>query len=230
MKLASSARILEKFSNIKFHENPSSGSRVVPCGQTDRHDEANSRFSQFCESVKKCDHATFKNNQLMWGICYLSKHFSYVKLSHLLVFPVKLILFLGCSLFTKLEPFYAVVTLLFGRWVPVSSCRQETNQFGVNLCYTITGFPYSLPVLWNFSLVQRVLPKHWFSSTRLHGIRNKGKSHLYWLFFLKEKIVLLLYAIKGKKAKGCVYYYYYYYYYYLSAGYLQLHTWNNPSF
>ena len=34
---------------LKFHENPSSGSRVVPCGQTDRHDEANSRFSQFCE-------------------------------------------------------------------------------------------------------------------------------------------------------------------------------------
>jgi len=28
---------------------PSSGSRVVPCGRTDRHDEANSRFSQFCE-------------------------------------------------------------------------------------------------------------------------------------------------------------------------------------
>jgi hypothetical protein len=41
-------------SNIKFHENLSSGSRVVPCGQTDgsmdrqtdRHDEANSHF--FC--------------------------------------------------------------------------------------------------------------------------------------------------------------------------------------
>ena len=24
-----------KYSNIEFHENPSSGSRVVPCGQTD---------------------------------------------------------------------------------------------------------------------------------------------------------------------------------------------------
>ena len=34
-----------------FHENPSSGSQVVPCGRTDgrteRHDEAISRFSQF---------------------------------------------------------------------------------------------------------------------------------------------------------------------------------------
>jgi hypothetical protein len=28
--------------NIKFHENPSIGSRVVPCGWTDRHDKVNS--------------------------------------------------------------------------------------------------------------------------------------------------------------------------------------------
>jgi len=44
-------RYSKKFPDIKFHENPSSGSRVVPCGQTDeqRRDEVNSRFSQFCE-------------------------------------------------------------------------------------------------------------------------------------------------------------------------------------
>jgi hypothetical protein len=35
--------------DIKFHENPSSGSQVVLCGRTDRHDVANSRFSQFRE-------------------------------------------------------------------------------------------------------------------------------------------------------------------------------------
>jgi hypothetical protein len=38
-----------KISKLKFHENPSSGSRIISCGQTDRqtnrHDEANSRFS-----------------------------------------------------------------------------------------------------------------------------------------------------------------------------------------
>jgi hypothetical protein len=53
MKLKFSWQIFEKHWNIKFHENPSSGSWVVPCGQTDgrtddRHDEANSRFLQFC--------------------------------------------------------------------------------------------------------------------------------------------------------------------------------------
>ena len=42
-------RFFGEFSNIKFNENPSSGGRVVSCGQTDRHDEVNSRFSQFCE-------------------------------------------------------------------------------------------------------------------------------------------------------------------------------------
>jgi hypothetical protein len=40
MKLALSWQIFEKFSNIKFHENPSIESRVVPCirvdGWTDR--------------------------------------------------------------------------------------------------------------------------------------------------------------------------------------------------
>jgi hypothetical protein len=53
MKLEFSRRISEKSWGIKFHESPSSGSRVVACGradrQIDRHDEANSRFSQFCE-------------------------------------------------------------------------------------------------------------------------------------------------------------------------------------
>jgi hypothetical protein len=39
---------------LKFLENPSSGSRVVPCGQTDGHDEATSRFSRFCERACKC--------------------------------------------------------------------------------------------------------------------------------------------------------------------------------
>jgi hypothetical protein len=35
MKLEFSGQIFENYSNIKFHENPSSGSRVVPCGRTD---------------------------------------------------------------------------------------------------------------------------------------------------------------------------------------------------
>ena len=35
MKLEFSGQLFEKYSNIKFHENPSSGAQVSPCGQTD---------------------------------------------------------------------------------------------------------------------------------------------------------------------------------------------------
>jgi hypothetical protein len=35
MQLEFSRHIFEKFSNIKFHKNLSSGSRGIPCGRTD---------------------------------------------------------------------------------------------------------------------------------------------------------------------------------------------------
>jgi hypothetical protein len=53
MKLEFSRKIFKKSSNMNFRENPSSGSRTVPRGQTDRHNEANCRFSQFFECVLK---------------------------------------------------------------------------------------------------------------------------------------------------------------------------------
>jgi hypothetical protein len=37
MKVEFSGQIFEKYSNVIFHENLSSGSQVVQCGQTDRH-------------------------------------------------------------------------------------------------------------------------------------------------------------------------------------------------
>ena len=53
MKLEFSRQIFEKYSNANFHGNPISGSQAVPCGQTEGHDEANSRFSQFYEKRLK---------------------------------------------------------------------------------------------------------------------------------------------------------------------------------
>jgi hypothetical protein len=35
MKLELSGQIFERILNINFHQNPSSGSRIVPCGRTD---------------------------------------------------------------------------------------------------------------------------------------------------------------------------------------------------
>jgi len=52
IKLEFSRHIFEKYSKIKFHENPSSGSRVVPCGQRDGHDEANRGFSKFYQHAQ----------------------------------------------------------------------------------------------------------------------------------------------------------------------------------
>jgi hypothetical protein len=52
-KLGFSRQIFKKSSNIKFHENLSSGSRVAPCEhRTDRH-EPNSHFRNFANALEK---------------------------------------------------------------------------------------------------------------------------------------------------------------------------------
>jgi len=51
MKLDFSRQIFEKYSDLKFIENPLIGGRVVAFRQTEGRDETNNRFSQFCESV-----------------------------------------------------------------------------------------------------------------------------------------------------------------------------------
>jgi len=38
---------------MKFYKHLSNGSHSVARGQTDRHEEGNCRFSQFCESAQK---------------------------------------------------------------------------------------------------------------------------------------------------------------------------------
>ena len=50
MKIEFSGQIFEKYSNIKFHEVPPVTADLFHEGRRkDRHSEANSRFSQFCE-------------------------------------------------------------------------------------------------------------------------------------------------------------------------------------
>jgi len=51
MNIEFSLQIVGKYSNINFHVLSSNKSRDVSWRQTDRHDEANSRFSQFCERI-----------------------------------------------------------------------------------------------------------------------------------------------------------------------------------
>ena len=48
MKIELYRQILEKYSNIEFHEKPPRAG-----GRTDRHDEANNRLSKFCKRAYK---------------------------------------------------------------------------------------------------------------------------------------------------------------------------------
>jgi hypothetical protein len=52
MELDFSRQLFEKYPNVKFHGSPSIGSQVVPCGQTDRHDEAIVAFRNFANEPK----------------------------------------------------------------------------------------------------------------------------------------------------------------------------------
>jgi hypothetical protein len=62
MKSEFSQQTFEKYSNKKFHENPSSGSRVVLCGQTDGRTDGRIdmkklivAFRNFANAPKECD-------------------------------------------------------------------------------------------------------------------------------------------------------------------------------
>jgi hypothetical protein len=52
MKLEFFRQIFEKSSNTKFHENPSSGSRVVQCGRTDMMKLIVVAFRSFANAAK----------------------------------------------------------------------------------------------------------------------------------------------------------------------------------
>ena len=99
MKLEYSRQNLEKYSNIKFYENSSGGSRVVPCGwvggrtdegmgrQTDRHDEANSHVSQFVNAHKNGRNLSIASSLLY---SYISHMYSSIH-SHVHITVIKTI-------------------------------------------------------------------------------------------------------------------------------------------
>jgi hypothetical protein len=65
MELKFSQQFSQQYWNIKINANPYSGSKVVLCGQTDgrtdrqRHDNADSCFSNFTHTPKKGAAVTF---------------------------------------------------------------------------------------------------------------------------------------------------------------------------
>ena len=94
MKLEFCRQSFEKHSNIKFRENPSSGSRVVQCGRTDRRTDmtklivgfrnfANAPpLHQICEPSVISDLVRYGNvsDSLIWRINKSHKTFSLARL------------------------------------------------------------------------------------------------------------------------------------------------------
>ena len=82
MKHEFSQQIFEKYLHTKFHQNTSSGSRVVPCGRTDRQMDTTKishRFSHFCERDRKRTSAGItvkptKRNSKMFNNSVLGRH------------------------------------------------------------------------------------------------------------------------------------------------------------
>ena len=78
IKLKFSWQIFKKSSNIKFH-----GSQLFHADrQTDRHDEANSRFSQFCERAEKRE-TCWSFEQLSASLLYTASY-SYCQKMHVI--------------------------------------------------------------------------------------------------------------------------------------------------
>ena len=87
MKLQIFDRFSGEYANIKFHENPSSGSRIVPREQADKHDEANSRFSHFFERAWKWKFLELvkgmvknKSSLLFWRFADRSSQYIYLSI------------------------------------------------------------------------------------------------------------------------------------------------------
>ena len=55
-------QMFEKYSNVKFNENPTSRSRVVPCGQTDMTKliVALCNFANATKKKKNCDYGNLR--------------------------------------------------------------------------------------------------------------------------------------------------------------------------
>jgi hypothetical protein len=85
MKLEFSGQIFEKYSIIKYHENPLSGKRVVPYGRadgrSDRLELANSTFRSFASASKTGTHTCFQTRiqeyytSFMWIIVLTEPNF-----------------------------------------------------------------------------------------------------------------------------------------------------------
>ena len=80
MKLEFFRQIFEKYSNTKFHENPFSGSRVFPYGQTDTYDEAALKNPSMIPHSIPLDSpyfSTIQQSRVTDHLIHISLHYSF---------------------------------------------------------------------------------------------------------------------------------------------------------
>ena len=138
----------EKYSNIKYYENPSSGNRVFPCGrtdgqtdrQTDRHDEANSRVPQFCELAWKC--MINPLNAELNPICHLLALLGAHHILHVSSVRVKMddVRSLECSCTVQISAFHSSVTERNYRTVQGITELHVNNLITTHLCLIQNSF------------------------------------------------------------------------------------------
>ena len=81
MKVEFSRQIFEKYPYIKLHENPSIGSRLVPCGRTDGQTDMTKitfAFSNFTKQPKKDNLTTSKSKrQVLLSAVFLARSYDF---------------------------------------------------------------------------------------------------------------------------------------------------------
>jgi hypothetical protein len=120
MKLEFSGQIFGKSSNIKFHENPSSGNQFVPCGRRGRHHEANSPFLQFCERTwKRKIFALFNTTAFEGSIYFRSSLISFLVtwLASCITYDIHYVTRYNCSC-----SFFRICQCNISSHLPSSSC------------------------------------------------------------------------------------------------------------
>ena len=136
---------------IRFHENPSSRSQVVPCGRTDRHDEANNHISLFLERAWK----VLQRNRLE-GVYRL-----YVVQRRV-----------HCALFSERpRNYYHTFFIVYSDYFP-----GQFRNSAFKLCHIFLSIPLELPQLIEFGFHSGgpSTPVFWEWNLRSWVLRNVG--------------------------------------------------------
>jgi len=150
MKLQYSRQIFEKYPNMKLHENPSCGTRVFPCGQTDRRTDMTKLIVAFRNFAN-----VLKNNAFFYHSClrYIYNFFFVITV---------------CSENSCLSQKYHIGLWNGKRW----TCCRISNR-SADGCESCTSWSRTPPTLGSFGLIRNdsiELTNNTAATSRLAGM------------------------------------------------------------